>query len=201
MRRLFPTQLRIVSRATELDAEEESKKLYYDARSRNYIQIGVNCDTDCLYISSPGNWYKSYCFKLDLVKAAVVPAEQKDVVDEEEEEEKRHNNGGDQLCGDAHDLWRIVAQIIKCEMGRKAIYTLGSRYLVIPHINSTMSTQVYYLVKHVLTRLGIKFTRSSSLFSHFSTATVPDVREKVRRRRNRKRNVSEHLQGAFWRKQ
>lgn len=222
MRRLYPTQLRVVSRASELDHEEESKKLYFDPLSKNSLQIGVNIDTNCIYISSPGNWYKSYAFKVELsthtveVKdTAVKPtvdlkstnaaltkdvAELIDAVEEEEREERRGNNGNDDLCGDEFDLWRIVSQIIKTEMGRKVVHSPDRRYLVVTNINYDMAKGFYYLLKHVLNRLGIKYTRSSSLFSPpFTTATMPNVREKIRRRRNRKRNISEQLQGHYWR--
>lgn len=194
MKRLYPTQLRVVSKATDLIESEESKKGYFDPSAKGCLQIGVDCDRRCLYISSPGNWYKSYTFRLKRsTKTLTVAASA----------EEKDGNGGDDcdtavnygeehvIRGDDCDLWRIAALLIRDQMGRKAIHNSDCRFLTVSNISSTMAKQFYYLTKHVLTRLGVDYTISSSLFSPpFYSASMPDVREKPKRRRGKgKREV------------
>jgi len=166
MKRIFPTQLKVVSTRDQLVESEEVKKGYYDATSKNSIRIGVQ-GNQYLYLSSPGNWYRSYIFKLLKIPAAT--DDEPDVDDNVE-----------------YDGWRLVAQLVKTECGRKVIHRPGDTYVTLAGINKDLAKQFYYLTKHTLTKLGVEFTVSHTLvFSAMGSATPPDVREKPKRKRTK----------------
>lgn len=188
MKRVFPTQLRVVDDRGQLNTEEESKKGYYDVTTKNSIRIGVN-GLQAIYLSSPGNWYRSCIFTIiNLPKVSgLYVADAQDIAE----------NGGlvhdvDEIsvCAeprpsdDPYDLWRIVASVVKTECGRKVTFQQGKKYVTVEGINKDMAKQFYYLLKHSLSKIGAEFKVSYSLLSPFSADTAPDVREKPRRKRH-----------------
>jgi len=166
MKRIFPTQLKVVSDRSSLIDAEEAKKGYYDSNSKNSIRIGVQ-GNQFLYLSSPGNWYRSYIFEL-----LKIPSEPDDEADVDE--------------NTSYDGWRLVAQLVKTECGRKVIHHPGENFVTLAGINKDMAKQFYYLTKHTLTKLGVEFKVTHSLMSSpMHLATPPDIREKPKRKRKK----------------
>jgi len=195
MKRVFPTQLRVVDDASQLNSEEESKKGYYDPSSKNSIRIGVR-GRSAIYLFSPGNWYRHYVFTIlnipelpkihaECAAGATESFENMDIDDDESKVPIENNVSKN----DDYDLWRIVSQLIKTECGRKVIHRPGQNYLKLAGINKDMAKQFYYLMKHTLAKMGVDFKLTYALFSPFGSATVPDVREKPKRKRQKKVNL------------
>lgn len=186
MKRVFPTQLRVVDNRAELNPVDEAKKGYYDVNSKNTIRVGVR-GRSAIYLSSPGNWYRYYVFTIlnipELSKIHFAD-EGEDVV----EEDNREKNVQHPVVvkSDDYDVWRIVSQLIKTECGRKVIHHPGQKYVTLAGINKDMAKQFYYLTKHTLTKMGVEFRLTYALFSPFGSATPPDVREKPKRKRQKK---------------
>ena len=87
---------------------------------------------------------------------------------------------------DEFDLWRIVSHVIKTECGRKVLWKQGDKFLTIHGINAAQADKIFHLMEHTLTKHKFKYAITSKwLFSVFSKGNVPDVREKVRKRRKR----------------
>jgi hypothetical protein len=190
MKRVFPTQLRVVDERTQLNAGEESKKGYYDAESKNAVLVGVR-ETNVIYISSPGNWYRHYIFKI--LKIPTTLFKNPEDADDAEDDEKT-----DLVENDKYDIWRILAQLIKTECGRKVIHKPGQNYLTICGMNKDMAKQFYYLTKHMLVKIGVQFKLTYSLFSPFGDATAPDVRVKPKRKRQKKINMIQPPRQNAW---
>lgn len=177
MKRVFPTQLRVVQEQSQLVTDEEIQKGYYDPSSKNSVRVGVN-GTHAIYLSSPGNWYRNYVFTI-----LKIPEEITHQTNEREEVERKGS--------DDYDVWRIVSQLIKTECGRKVIHRPGQKYVTLAGMNKDMAKQFYYLTKHTLTKMGVEFKLSYSIFSPFGSATPPDVRVKPKRKRHHTKKVQD----------
>lgn len=179
MKRVFPTQLKVVPDASDLIPAEEIRKGYYSERGRHAVHIAVRADKGQIIMSSPGVWYRSYHFSIDVPALIKYQAHQAGEDDDDEED--------GEVGRAVYALWKLVAIVVKTECGRKAMYSEGARYITISHLTRNHTKQIYYLMKHVLTRMDIRFSVSGSwLAPSFHSADAPDVRERVRRRRKRK---------------
>lgn len=151
MRRVFPTQLKVVHDVEDLNLQEEGNKGYFDASSSLGIEIGVR--NKKIYVASPGNWYRHFIFVVQ---------------------------------GSEENLWRVVANVVKTQCGRKVLYHEGDHFVTVPHMNHAQIKQMYYLIKHTLTNEGLQYKVSSSFFNPPYTKMIePDIRVKPKRRRRK----------------
>lgn len=193
MMRVFPTQLKVVNNQRDLKPDEEGVKGYYNAKSKGCLQIGVS--NNKIYLNSPHNWYRSYTLVLNpttlptpasisVFNQGVAPdaAAAASKSDDEEEGEVVVAEPGSTVGS----VWRIVASVLKTHCGRKVVYVPGEHYVTVPFVGKSEVKRIYYQFQHVLSSLKVEYSLSNSWFSpSFSSALVPDVRTKPKRRRKK----------------
>ena len=196
MKRVFPTQLKVVASEEELNVADESKMGYYDEKGKYSMQIGTRKNR--IYFNSPGNWYRHYTFtivtlpsKLSFAASDLAPVASGGcgAADDELEEGEVPSSGplGPLIETVTQKLWRIIGAIVKTECGRKVVHQEGDHFVTVSHLNKNQVKQMYYIAKHVLARLGVHFTIQSSWSAPpFYRMDVVDVREKPKRRRKKK---------------
>lgn len=193
MRRIFPTQLKIVERASDLVPGEEVRKGYYKQDGKHVVQIAVSSRTNQLYLTAPGVWYRSYVFTIDMPSLLKRQQQQQQQSPNEYDDDDDDDDADSIEEGQVVEsrttqaLWKLVATVVKTECGRKAVYHDGDAFLTVTNLTRDHTKQIYYLMKHVLTRMDVSFRVSSSWSTpSFTSTEVPDVRVKTRRRRKRK---------------
>lgn len=170
MKRVFPTQLKVVSNVTDLNEQEEGNLGYYEQTGKYSMQIGTRKNR--IYFNSPNNWYKSYQFTI-----LTLPSTNLDNDTEEGECTKS-------VWTTTSVLWKIIAAIVKTECGRKVLHQDGDRYVTVPCMTRDQIDQMYHITKHVLKRLKVSYTKQSSWRAPpFSRTDIVIVKEKTRRRR------------------
>ena len=165
MKRVYPTMLKVL----DAPALDENKKGYYTFDGPYTVQLGVRKNR--IHIASPGNWYRTYAYVIDLESIPPRVTEDGDIIEEETP---------------SAPLWRLISQLVKTGCGRSVKCQEGQRYVTVTHLSKKQAKEMYHLMKHILAQCGIQYTMSSSWISApFTKAEIPDVREKARRVRRR----------------
>lgn len=186
IKRIFPTQLKVVDTIDLLVPEEEGRRGYYSQNGKLVVDIAVKGPNQ-IFITCP-SWYKSYTFTIDV---DVLQAQQQKQLQQMpqsssssyaavEEEETRP-------LSRTNALWKLIATVVKSECGRRALYKDGERFIRVTHLLKNHAKQLYYLMKHVLMRMAVPFKLDSTWYTpSFAETEIPDIRERQKRRRKRK---------------
>lgn len=184
--RLYPTLLTVVKSSEHLIEKEENVKGYFDAKSKNVLQIGVR-GSSRIYLNSPGNWYRAYTFKITGISANQSSNGETNRPKEANMEQLIKIKVSDE----PDELWILVAEVLRDRLGRTPLHMDNDHFLTITNINSSMAKDAYYAFKNILKTKGYEFTVNYHLLSNpMSKGMLPDIRPYRKAKQHKKKNPS-----------